>query len=216
MFKRLILVFATLALSSVAFAQRFAQFADDYQTQVGYAANLNIGDTLVNLANTGGFFVTFPPIPDSEQNICVNVYAFDPQEEEVSCCACLVTPFGLNSLSVKNDLINNTLTPAVPNSLSIYLISTEASQDPTGNFTVCNPAIQNQFTLAGMVAWGSTFEPAGSPGTYTPVSVRFKGFEGDNTALGYLPLLCGFIQSNGSGYGICNSCRTGALSGTKK
>jgi hypothetical protein len=27
---------------------------------------------------------------------------------------------------------------------------------------------------------------------------------------------CNFIQSDGSGFGICKSCRTGALSGSKK
>jgi hypothetical protein len=74
--------------------------------QVGYAANLVSGDSYVNLTNTGirnGF--------DPAGGICANVYAFDPSEELISCCACYVTPDGLKSISIKQDLISNTLTP---------------------------------------------------------------------------------------------------------
>jgi hypothetical protein len=42
MYKQITLVFATLALSTVAFAQGGRQ--TDFFYQVGYAANLNIGD----------------------------------------------------------------------------------------------------------------------------------------------------------------------------
>jgi len=106
--KQLTLVFATLALSTVA----FAQFQDNVY-QIGYAANLNIGDSVVNISNDG-FDGGFYPNTLGAGNICVNVYTFDPSEEEVSCCACMVTPNALVSLSAKNDLINNVLTPAIP------------------------------------------------------------------------------------------------------
>jgi hypothetical protein len=211
MYKRLMLVFAILSLYTVAFAQNLA---DDYPTQVGYAANLNIGDSVVNLANTGYFALSTLPT-GTFGNMCVNVYVFDPQEEEISCCACLVTPFGVNSLSVKNDLISDTLTPVTPTSVSIYLISSPAGVDPSNNYTICDPTFQNPNTLQGMVAWGTTLVPANSPGTYVPIDVPFKGFAENDSATGYLPQLCGFIQSNGSGFGVCNSCRTGALSGSK-
>jgi hypothetical protein len=62
-----------------------AQGPDNYQ--IGYAANLNHGDS----GAQGGFAA------GSVGNICVNAYTFDPSEEEVSCCSCLVTPNGLNS-----------------------------------------------------------------------------------------------------------------------
>jgi hypothetical protein len=107
MLKKLALVFATVALSTVAFAQQDGFF------QIGYAANLNIGDSVVNISNDG-FDGGFYPNTLGAGNICVNVYTFDPSEEEVSCCACLVTPNALVSLSAKNDLINNVLTPAIP------------------------------------------------------------------------------------------------------
>src|SRR5580704_11501732 len=111
--KQITLVFATLALSTVAFAQ-----LDDLNYHIGYAANLNIGDSEINISNDGfrgGFFNN--SINGGLGNLCVNVFAFDPSEEEVSCCSCLVTPNALVALSARNDLINNVLTPAVPSSI---------------------------------------------------------------------------------------------------
>jgi len=67
----------------------------------------------------GGFY----PNAGGVGNLCANVYTFDPAEEMVSCCACLVTPNALVSLSAKNDLINNVLTPAIPTSIVIKLLS---------------------------------------------------------------------------------------------
>ena len=134
---RFSLVLATLAISTVAYSQAFAP--QDGPFQIGYAANLNIGDSVVNLSNdgfNGGVFGA-----GTTGNICVNTYVFDPQEEEIGCCACLVTPNGLNSLSVKSDLISNNLTPAVPTSVVIKLLASTPTRSTGGALTVCNPAI---------------------------------------------------------------------------
>src|SRR6202035_1017743 len=102
----------------------------------------------------GGVFGAIPP---TSGNICVNTYVFDPQEEEIGCCAWLVTPNGLNSLSVKSDLISNNLTPAVPTSVVIKLLGSTPGTDTNGNFTVCNPATvvaAGALGLTrGLVAW---------------------------------------------------------------
>ena len=72
----------------------------------------------------------------------------------VSCCACPVTPNGLASLSARNDLISNTLTPAVPTSIVIKLLSTK----PVAG--VCNPGTVTSATLVpGLLAWGTTIHP---------------------------------------------------------
>jgi hypothetical protein len=256
---RLSLAFAALALASGAAYGQIITNITGYA--VGYAANLNIGDSVVNISNSGvqGGFTGAFLAAKTEGNICVNVYTFDPAEEEIACCACLVTPNGLNALSVKNDLISNPLTPAIPTSVVIKLVSSEPGIDPTGAFTLCNPANvtftgtagvlvvpavpyyplglptppfdpgAGRLVPAGMLAWGTTLEPSGTPGTYSATNVPFLGptlnfglgipiplaYEG-SSELGALTSTCNFIQSDGSGFGICKSCQTGALAGTKK
>jgi hypothetical protein len=168
----------------------------------------------VNISNDGANG-GFDPNTGGGGNICVNVYTFDPQEEEIACCACLVTPDGLNSLSAKNDLIGNTLTSAIPSSVVIKLVSSTPAGDTTGALTVCNPATVAG-TTTGTLAWGTTLEPAVSPGTYGVINVPFLNGNLSPSEMSGLSTVCGFLQSNGSGFGICNSCRLGALGGTKK
>jgi hypothetical protein len=207
---RFSLVLATLALSTVAFAQ-----TQDGPFQIGYAANLNIGDSVVNLSNDGAQGGVFGAIPPTLGNLCVNTYVFDPQEEEIGCCACLVTPNGLNSLSAKSDLISNNLTPAVPTSIVIKLIASIPGTDKTGAFTICNPAAPVGLPR-GMLAWGSTLEPSSTPGTYDAINVPFLNGILSASEQSGVTALCNFIQANGTGFGICKSCRLGALGGAKQ
>ena len=97
------LLFVVFALATAAFGQAVAGPVDAFQ--VRYAANLNVGDSVINISNAGtqnsGGALT---------NICANVYAFSPDEQLISCCSCTVTPNALVSLSAINDLISNTLT----------------------------------------------------------------------------------------------------------
>jgi hypothetical protein len=105
-------------------------------------------------------------------NLCVNVYAFDPQEAMISCCSCLVSPDGLNSLSARNDIINNTLTPAVPSSIVIKLV---ASLPPsTGLCNAGSSAAVSEGSLApGIRAGATTLEP-GPQSTHVVVSHAFQ------------------------------------------
>jgi hypothetical protein len=186
--------------------------------QIGFAANLNAGDAVVNVSNSGsnGGFLD----PAGAGNICANVFVFDPQEEEVGCCSCLVTPDGLNSLSAKSDLISNLLTAATPSSVVINLIPTTPGLDNTGKYTICNPATAASTpalsVTGGMLVWGTTLEPAANVGAYSPVQVPFINGGLSASELNSLTSLCSFIQTNGTGFGICNSCRTGALGGAKR
>jgi len=210
--------------------------------QVRYAAHLDVGDSIVNLTNTGA---------DAAGTICVNVYTFDSTEELISCCSCPVTPNALSSLSVRKDLISNTLTAGVPNSVVIDLLGST----PLGG--VCNAATPTATNLArGLRAWGTTLHTLPTaPATYgtaeTPFSLAEIGVTGltavstlpsagllisSNLALGaatvtvtpggqtivtftnafsaeltHLTSLCQFIQSNGSGFGICKACSAGGL-----
>jgi hypothetical protein len=216
--KHITLAFATLALSTIA----FAQFQDGVY-QIGYAANLNIGDSQINISNDGAFggFYNNNTTGLGAGNICVNVYTFDPSEEEISCCACLVTPNALVSLSAKNDLINNVLTPAIPTSLVIKLVATVPQTATGGVFTVCNPTntVGVRFP-PGMLAWGTTLEPAATAGTYGPVNVPFINANYVSAVASQeipdLITVCSFVRQEGTGFGQCGSCALGALSDTKQ
>ena len=105
----------TLALAALAFSA--VAFADD-TFQIRYAANLNIGDSYVDFTNSGATVAN-----GVSQNLCINLYTFDPAEELISCCTCSVTPNGLVSLSVMKSLISNPLIPSFPISVVIKAIA---------------------------------------------------------------------------------------------
>ncbi len=234
MHKNSSLVFAILVASTIAFGQVQVNPGIDIDAyQINYAANLNIGDANVNITNTGvqgPFFGSAGAAGPTAGNICVNTYVFDAQEEEIGCCACLVTPNGLNSLSAQADLISNNLTPAVPTSIVIKLVASQPGQDTTGAFKVCNPATlvaapaaaipytagQTGRVAAGMRAWINSLEPQSTPGTYGTVHGAFLPSALIDWELTALSTVCNFIQSNGTGFGICKSCRLGALGGSKQ
>jgi hypothetical protein len=179
---------------------------------VTYAANLNIGDSIINLSNAGtqgGFVGAIPP---TLGNVCANVYAFAPQENMVACCTCLVTPDGLNSLSVLNDLVANTLTPGPVTSLTVDLVATSPVNGACNAGSTTNVGFQ---TLAsGLTVWGTTFEPT-SLSVFGTVPVKGQSERLSISELNALTSTCGFLQQDGSGFGVCNSCRVGALTGGK-
>jgi hypothetical protein len=196
------LILATLAFSAVA----FGQFAYEDATQVQYFSNLGAlpggatGNAVINITNTGA----------SGGSICVNVYAFAPDEQEVSCCTCPITANGLASLDVGADLISNVLTPAVPSSITVKLVAT------IGN--PCNAAspLSPGDLAPGMRAWGTDLHAAPAGGfqvTESPFLTADIGgdWHGVTSELTYDSTLCKFIGALGSGYGVCKSCRSGGL-----
>src|SRR6202790_4966244 len=169
-----VLFLAVFVFSMAAFAQSLPILPApvvpeaDGVYQLHYLANLDRGDSYLNLSNAGtlnGF--------DPAGRVCVNVYTFDPAEELISCCACPVTPNGLNSLSARNDLISNTLTPGVPTSITVKLLS---SLPIAG---VCNAASPNAANLVrGMRAWATTLHlntaATPAPGKYQETETPFS------------------------------------------
>jgi hypothetical protein len=93
----------------------------DSSFQVSYAANPSAGESYINLINTGtnGASLLGPGFGAAVGNICVNVYAFAPDEQEISCCSCLLTPNSVANLGVNRDLTSTTLTGVVPASVVI-------------------------------------------------------------------------------------------------
>jgi hypothetical protein len=186
-----------LTLATGAFAQPIPGSPAD-AAQVRYASNLNIGDSIINITNAG----TANTATGGLSNICVNVYTFSPDEQLVSCCACSVTPNALVSLSARSDLISNTLTPAVPTSIVVKLVSSVQA--------TCNAATVTAGNLApGMRAWGTTLHAGLPAGTFVVTETPFETAGLSAGELARITSFCGFIQANGSGFGICRSCRPG-------
>ena len=167
--------------------------------QVRYASNLNIGDSVVNITNTGASTTTSGQLGFSGGNLCVNAYVFDQSEELLACCSCFVTPNGLQSMSVKNSLIANNLTPEIPNSVAIKLLATNGPASSTGaggGVSGCNPGAVNVGNLAsGKRAWGTTLHALpGTPAAYgiteTTSRCRFESRRNES-----LYSVCAFIRA---------------------
>ena len=189
------LIPVAIMFSVAAFAQN--PVSADSPFQVKYAANLNVGDSVFNISNSGA----------SGGNICVSVYTFSPDEQEISCCSCTVTPNALVSLSAKTDLISNTLTPAVPNSIVIKILATTGAS--------CNASTPGTQT-SGLAAWGTTLHATPTAGAFALTETPFTPATLSAAELAKISSFCGFIQANGSGFGICRSCRLGGQGADKQ
>jgi YVTN family beta-propeller protein len=192
--------------------------------QLRYAANLTTADSVIDITNTGASATAVLKNQNPAQNnidgsICVNIYAFAADEQEVACCSCLITPNALWSASVKTALLNSTLTPAFPNEIVIKLISSVPNAG--AGTQPCNPATVDTTggfgagrLAPGAQAWGTTahgFPTAAGPNfqlTETP-------FHPGTLTLPELQrsvVECQFIQVLGSGqFGMCKGCTNAGL-----
>jgi hypothetical protein len=130
------LVTILVALAAVAVVPAFAQ---NGTFAIKYVANLTVGDSFINVSNSGDVqglnlnrAIGFPSQTARSGNICVNIYVFSPDEQEQECCSCLLTPNGLATFSARNDLTTNTLTGRALQDVVIKLVAT-ASCTPQPN-----------------------------------------------------------------------------------
>jgi len=202
-----------------AFAQN--PITADSPFQVSYAANPTAGESYINMINTGAYGASLlgPGFGGAAGNMCVNVYAFSPDEQLISCCSCLLTPNAVANLGVNRDLTVKTLTGVVPTSVVIKLVNTLAGATGTGTSCTNSAATAGGagFPLAiagGLVAYGTTPQPVGT--VYNAVEHSFVPSTLSGGELASITGRCASIIGNGSGFGICLSCRAGALGGTKK
>ena len=203
---------ASFALSMVAFAQPNATV--DSQYQVRYIANLNLGDSVINITNTGarGAGLAAGTTAATTGAICVNVYAFSPDEQMISCCSCPVTPNGLVSLSARRDLVNNTLTPAVPTAFVVKLLASVPTVGGSCSGSAAAPILLPLPAASGMLAFGTTVHAGAAAGSEAAITeTQFLPATLSAGEANRLQQLCTFINANGSGFGICSSCRLGGL-----
>jgi hypothetical protein len=214
------LVLATMAVSAVAFSQ-VPVSSNDGPYQIRYASNINQGDSFIDISNDGASMGPGVLIGSGTNTLavngsfCVNAYAFDAAEEILSCCSCPVTPNGLVSLSVTNDLLSNTLTGrGIPSSVVIKLVAstgaTATSCTNSASLVVGGPAGN---LVPGMVAWGTSLHANTSAptSTYALTETPFTVASPNVNEIARVAQLCNFNQLQGTGFGICKSCEIGGL-----
>ena len=186
---------------------------------VSYAANPGAGESIINMINDGanGAPALGPGFGGAAGNTCVNVYAFDPGEELIACCSCLLTPDQVWNLGVNADLTIKTQTGVVPSSVTIKLLNTLAGD---GTKTSCTNSAALAGTAAfpimpGLVAYGTTPQSMNGGATYNVVERPFIPATLSADELASITGRCGYIIGNASGYGICLQCRPGALGAVK-
>jgi len=192
---KLMTILATLSLATAALA---ANPPDAYQ--VRYAANVQntlAGDSIVNLTNAGSLAGT-----DPAGDICANVYVFAEKQSLIACCSCPLTPNHTKTLSVRSDLVTNTLTPYHPQSVTIGLVASQGTTCNASAVTVAN-------LVSGLRAWGTTLHAMPGAG-FALTETAFVPATLSASELQKMTSYCSFIQVDASGYGICGPCRTGA------
>jgi hypothetical protein len=173
------LLFLALMLgmvSGTAFAQgdNSVYFVTYFSNNVSAAPDQT--ERFINDGDTGG-------------NLWAAFYVFDDSQELTECCACVVTPDGILSESVKNNLTNNPLTRLVPKVGVIKVISSS-----TGDPTATKPT-------AGLRGFSTHMQ---KNSTYWGTETRFADANLAANEQTLLQNLCYYAQILGSGTGVCS------------
>jgi hypothetical protein len=114
---------------------------------------------------------------DTGKNLWASIYVFDDSEELIECCSCGVTPDGLLSESVNNNLTANPLTGRTSARGVIKVISSSTESDVNTNFAPNTPT-------AGLRAWATHIQKYA-----TAVGVTETRFANSNLVKGEQTLL---------------------------
>ena len=157
-----------------------------------FAPPNGLADNTVELINPVGSAAASGNLP--VVNVCAMIYTFDSNENMGECCGCLVTPQGLLTLSVRNNLTSNWIVPGgrpIAGAIDVVSASTNG-----GNAGSCNAA--TAYTLSPALNGYIThsvdnaelqFANAGDPSSAAQNSLVSR---------------CAALQGNATGAGICS------------
>jgi hypothetical protein len=185
---------AALALSAMPMAAGAQPPGDVFE--VNYYANANTpgvtADATVRITNPG---TNGAPSPVGD--LCALIYVFSADQQLAECCGCKVTPNGLRTLSVANDLTSNPLTPVTLNTGAIKIVSSAPAS--TG---LCNPTAP--IPTPELIAWATHVQTPTSSSTGVVTETAFEDATLSAAELGVLTEKCTDIGDNGSGHGVCS------------
>jgi len=196
----------------------------------GHGASGGIGDGLLRIVNSSDF------APQQRGTVCAMIYVFDDIEEMQACCGCPVTPDGLRTMSVINNVTKNFgVNRGNLNAGVIDIIASTPNLKPgkaplppqitplgSSGFA-CDPTFQFGPTIGttdqplgvvpGLRAWitnteGNAPVPAASNLIRGTSASEFEFSPLDAAHFAELENFCFFLVTNGSGTGAC-SCGSG-------
>ncbi len=191
MFKTLSTIVALSGLAAGLSAQtspypdtfKVSYFSNAFPEVACEATVATVADATVQITNVG--------TQSGSGDLYAAIYVFDPNQEMSECCACLVTPNGLLTLDINDDLTSNPLTGETLTTGAIEIVSSKSSSP-----TSVTPA-------AGIRAWATHIQDSsGAPGSETETP-----FSDSNLSAGELKSLeskCSAIHLVGSGAGTCS------------
>jgi hypothetical protein len=166
-----------MMLGGNALAQNVGNKSVYYTTYFSNSRTAGSPDETVRIINDG----------DTGGNLWANFYVFDDSEELSECCSCVITPDGLLSESVNNELLANPLTGRFLTRGVIKVVAT----GPTGSLAA---GLEGTATHA-QHTFGAVYSLTETPLADANLST------GEWTGL---KNLCSFAVELGSGTGVCS------------
>jgi hypothetical protein len=159
--------------------------------KVDYFANANTTgapDATLRLDNPG----------EAGGSVCANIYVFDPNQELSECCSCYLSPDGLRTLSIDNDLTANPLT-GIPLTAGVIMVVSNVATS-----TVCPLPTKMTPVSGGVRGWATHIQNIGFNVTETASQDATMNASEETR----LNASCNAIALDGSSGGVC-TCGTG-------
>jgi hypothetical protein len=186
-----------LVLGGTALAQNVGDNSVYFVTYFSNEVQGDVRDQTVRIINDG----------DTGANLWATFYTYDDSQEMQECCSCEVSPDGLLSESVRNNLTNNPLTGIRVSRGAIKIISSSVNAGGP-NFT--------NTTMPGLRGWSTHIQsvqnqyPYG-PGPYSLTETALADSNLGSSDKTLQEELCFYIHLLGGGHqGVCSCTPEGA------
>jgi hypothetical protein len=162
-----------------------------YSNNAGPGSTINQFLRLINVGQHG------TPVTSPVGDICANLYVFDNNQVMIACCSCRITPNGLASASIGDQLTNHPLSAFIPAAGTISIAPIVAAAN-----AACSPTAPFASSDASLIrAYGTHLEVSASATYVTEAEIPGSTLGPDEAA--FLSNACLFVQYLGSGRGTC-------------